>query len=340
MYLGLGIILLLVLVLPFTVKKVEENLEIFLFIMGLASAIISGAMGSELLIKALEEPIMITAAVLVAGILFKIFQKRINSAIGGIQASIPNSVFFFLIVVVLGLISSIITAIIAALVLVEIINALNMDRESKVNLNIIACFSIGLGAVLTPLGEPLSTIAVSKLNADFWYLFRILGIYVIPGVIVLGLLAAFFIKPKGADTEVAEVEEESYQEVFFRAFKIYLFVMALTFLGEGFKPIIDRYILGLPSQLLYWLNMVSAVLDNATLAAAEISPAMTQGQITAILMGLLVSGGMLIPGNIPNIISASKLRITSSQWARLGVPLGLIVMAIYFVLLFFVFQVH
>ncbi len=33
---------------------------------------------------------------------------------------------------------------------------------------------------------------------------------------------------------------------------------------------------------------------------------------------------MLIPGNIPNIISAGKLGITSKEWARLGVPpLGL-----------------
>jgi predicted cation transporter len=51
-------------------------------------------------------------------------------------------------------------------------------------------------------------------------------------------------------------------------------------------------------------------------------------------MGLLVSGGMLIPGNIPNIISASKLKITSSEWAKLGIPLGLILLVIYYVILF------
>ncbi|MGB4043751.1 MAG: DUF1646 family protein, partial [Thermacetogeniaceae bacterium] len=57
-------------------------------------------------------------------------------------------------------------------------------------------------------------------------------------------------------------------------------------------------------------------------------------QIEAILMGLLVSGGMLIPGNIPNIISAGKLNITSSEWARLGVPLGLALLIIYYLILF------
>ncbi|WP_141706509.1 DUF1646 family protein, partial [Methanosarcina sp. A14] len=63
-------------------------------------------------------------------------------------------------------------------------------------------------------------------------------------------------------------------------------------------------------------------------------PAMSELQIKSILMGLLVSGGMLIPGNIPNIISAGKLGITSKEWARLGLPMGLIIMAIYFVVVF------
>jgi predicted cation transporter len=59
-------------------------------------------------------------------------------------------------------------------------------------------------------------------------------------------------------------------------------------------------------------------------------------QIKSALMGLLISGGMLIPGNIPNIISASKLGITSKEWARLGVPLGLASMVMYFVILFLI----
>ena len=83
--------------------------------------------------------------------------------------------------------------------------------------------------------------------------------------------------------------------------------------------------------------MISAVLDNATLAAAEISPAMTPDMIRAILLGLLISGGMLIPGNIPNIIAAGKLNITSKEWARFGVPVGLVSMAVYFVVLFVIY---
>jgi predicted cation transporter len=51
-------------------------------------------------------------------------------------------------------------------------------------------------------------------------------------------------------------------------------------------------------------------------------------------MGLLIAGGMLIPGNIPNIISACKLQITSSEWAKIGLPIGMALMACFFVILF------
>lgn len=51
MILGLTIILILVLFLPFTVHKVEKNLEAFLFIMGLLAAAISQVLTGALLQK-------------------------------------------------------------------------------------------------------------------------------------------------------------------------------------------------------------------------------------------------------------------------------------------------
>jgi predicted cation transporter len=120
-----------------------------------------------------------------------------------------------------------------------------------------------------------------------------------------------------------------------RAFKVYVFVMALIFLGAGFKPLIDMYLINISSLVLFWVNIVSAILDNATLAAAEIGPALTEEQIKSALLGLLIAGGMLIPGNIPNIIAAHALKIKSTEWARLGVPLGLVwMLATMFLLIF------
>lgn len=339
MILGLTIILILVLFLPFTVHKVEKNLEAFLFIMGLLAAAISQVLTGALFTKALVDPVHITLAVLIAGLLFKWFQSSIEKGILGMSRAIPARLFIALVVIILGLISSIITAIIAAIVLVVIVSVLRLERKSEIRLVILACFSIGLGAALTPIGEPLSTIAVSKLNADFFYLLHLIGPDVIPAVILFGILAAIIVNPKGNGESLgASMESESYKEIFIRAFKVYLFVMGLTLLGAGFEPFIERYLLGLSPQILYWINMISAVLDNATLAAAEISPQMTDTTLISILLGLLISGGMLIPGNIPNIIAAGKLNITSSEWARFGVPVGLIAMILYFIviLLFYV----
>ncbi len=347
MILGLIIILILVLFLPFT-KHVERNLEVFLFIMGALSVLVSQVLSWELMKEALIYPINITLAVLVAGLLFRWFQNPLEKGISGISKAMPYRLFIALFVIILGLISSLITAIIAAIVLVAVIGVLKMDRRSEIRLVVLACFAIGLGAALTPIGEPLSTIVVSKLNEDFLYLLRLVGIYVIPGVVVFGILAAMMVNSRdttstgtetAAMTEVnaqAKSETESYTEIIVRSLKIYLFVMALTFLGAGFQPFIERYLLDLNPLVLYWINIISAILDNATLAAAEISPAMNETTIRDILLGLLVSGGMLIPGNIPNIIAAGKLRITSLEYARFAVPVGIIAMIAFFIVILIV----
>ena len=349
---GLVVILLLVLALPFLIKPIEENLEPFLFVMGVAAALISGIMSKELILEALEEPIMITAAVFIAGALFYILRKQFARFMDKVYKVIPVWVVVFLVIVILGLISSVITAIVAAIILVEVISLLPMERKHKITIVVLACFSIGLGAALTPLGEPLSTIVVSKLDGEFLYLFYLLGKFIIPAVVAFAAIGAAYTvwamreqnKLETSDLaattegeslhEEDEIEQETWKGIIVRAFKVYLFVMALVFLGQGFVPLIDKYILTLDYRILYWVNMVSAVLDNATLAAAEISPQMSVLQIEAILMGLLISGGMLIPGNIPNIIAASKLRISSTEWAKIGVPFGLVVMVIFYVILF------
>lgn len=345
----LVVILLLVLLLPFLVRKVEENLELFLFTMGVASAVASKTLDLHLIEEALREPVAITLAVLVAGVLFYLGQHRFSRWIEILLKKISLPVLVFLIIVVLGLVSSIITAIIAAILLVELVSRLPISKRSQNIITILACYSIGFGAILTPIGEPLATITIAKLNADFLYLWRLLSVYVIPTVVFIGLLGAFYssrLRSPIHEDEFAEMalsaesgeeetlEEESLRSVILRSLRVYLFVMALVLLGSGFQPLIDQYVLHLDSRLLYWINMISAVLDNATLAAAEISPRMGVDQIQAILMGLIISGGMLIPGNIPNIICASKLRITMKQWAYIGVPFGLVFMAIYYLILF------
>ncbi len=345
---ALFVIALLVLILPFKVKIVEHNLEVFLFIMGAAAVTVTSKWSIELVRMAAEEPVIkgIVPAVLVAGFIFLYGQKPFQSFMNGLIKKMNLGVIIFVSTVILGLICSVITAIISALFLCEIANTLPLERKDKINYVVIACFAIGLGAVLTPLGEPLSTIAIAKLqgppmydggpgNAGFFYLFDQLGVLIILGVLLCSIFAAFYIKKTDKIEAMAGADEEgSVREVLIRTLKVYAFVAALFLLGAGMEVLIFKYFTKIPDYILFWVNMISAILDNATLTAAEISPAMSQRQINAALYGLLISGGMLIPGNIPNIISAGKLGITFSEWAKLGVPFGLVLNAIYFVIVF------
>ncbi len=353
-------IFIIVLVLPFKVKKVEENLEVFLFSCGIAALSVSSfatlhgetfGWTTAIVIEAITAPVMITTIagipvgivqmVLVVGLIIYLAHAQIQGAIQTMVNRMPLYALIFVLICGLGIISSIISAILAAIILVEIVCALPLGRQEKIGVTVISCFSIGLGAALTPLGEPLSTIAISKLsgnpyNAKFGFLFDLLGVYIFSGILAMGILGVVFLHRRGMPSEglACNLVRESLRDVMIRAGKVYLFIMALVFLGEGFKPIILEYIIRIPSEGLFWVNIVSAVLDNATLAAAEIGPQLTLIQIKSALMGLLVSGGMLIPGNIPNIIAACKMGITSKEWAKYGLPLGFALMLAYFAILF------
>lgn len=324
---GLFICLIAVLLLPFTMKIVEKNLEVFLLLMGIITVVVSNNFSVELLQDTLRSPILITIAVFVAAIGFRLCHRPFTFLVLKASDWLPFPLFIAFIVFWLGLLSSILTAIIAAIVLVSIVQVLQLDRSSEIRFVVLTCFSIGLGAVLTPIGEPLSTITTHKLQQSFFYLFHLLGNVILPMLVLFSIIAALFVKkPTQRLKNNASTAIESFGQICWRSVKIYFFVAALTLLGKGFEPFIEQYILPLHVNALFWVNSISAVLDNATLAAAEISITMEHHTIRTILLGLLISGGMLIPGNIPNIIAASKLSITSKEWAKIGLPIGIITM--------------
>jgi len=348
---ALSAILFLVLILPFRVKKVEENLEPFFLVMGIIAVTVSKLWDVDLVIEALESPVRITEVfgipvgifqvVLIVGLIIHYYNKPIYSALLSLMKKIGIRAFAFIFIVLFGLISSLISVIVCAVLIAEIALVMPVDRKKKIEFVVIACFAVGMGAALTPVGEPLSTIAVKKLSgepyhADFFFLIDLLAVYIIPGVFLLGILGALRIGQQKTGELTLPEYTETLRVVIIRALRVYIFIAALVLLGGGFTPLIVWYISKIPPEILYWVNMVSAILDNATLTAAEIGPSLTIFQIKSALMALVISGGMLIPGNIPNIVSAARLRITMSEWAKIGVPLGFVLMLGYFVLIFFV----
>lgn len=333
-------IIIMVLVLPFTIKKVEEQLEIFLFIMGVISVSISKMWSMHLILKAIKEPIAISITVLVMGFMFKYTRKKIIKLSKFLMKKLKPEFIVFAVVFSLGLFSSVITAIVASLILSEMITIFKFKREYEIKLTVLGCFAIGAGAALTPIGEPLSAIVVSKLKgephyANFFYLIKNLAHWILPLLLVFSIIAS---KNASKNLSSGKSLEEEYAEnnktIVFRAIKVYIFVMALIFLGTGINPLTQKFMTDLRPELLYWINSISAILDNATLAAAEIIPSLSDRQITFIIMGLIISGGMLIPGNIPNIICASKLNIKSNEWAKYGLSYGAVIMLLMFVVLY------
>ena len=332
----LTVVILLALFLPFMVHTVEQQLEAFLFVLGIIAVTTIGAWSGHLVGEALTEPIKISLAVLIIGLLFRKFRKNIADFIEYIETKIGLKKTIIVLVGTLGLLSSVITAIVAALVLCEIASTLRLTRRDTVHVIVMGCFAIGFGAILTPIGEPLSTIVISKLSgephhATFFYLLDLLWYLIIPGVIFFAYMAG---RTKDEQIKTHQrMEADSSKDILIRAAKVYLFIMALVFFGRGLTPLAEISIMKLPLAALYWANSISAILDNATLAAAEIVPTMTNTQIEFLLMGLVISGGFLIPGNIPNIICASKFKIKSKEWARQALPVGVGCMLFYFLLL-------
>ena len=88
------------------------------------------------------------------------FHHQIQDIFTAMIEHIPIAVIVPATIIVLGLVSSIISAILAAIFLVEIVNALPIGRQSKITLAVVSCFSIGLGAGPSPgfalVGTPVS----------------------------------------------------------------------------------------------------------------------------------------------------------------------------------------
>ena len=363
---GLIIIALLVLILPFFVKWCEDNLEFFFLIMGILAVSVSTLFGhnlwnGELILEALKAPVMIGSlpigifqVVLIFGLLIHFLNKPFYHAVNSLVNKISVKFFVFLLIVILGIISSVISVIVSAVILSEIAAALPIARNDRIKVVVAACFAVGLGAVLTPLGEPMSTILIQRLSgppyyANFSWAISHFAIYVIPACFVLGIFGSLWIGKERDQKIVMETADREgvvdhpvtneqavteYQEtlrsVIMRAVKVFGFVAALVLLGAGLQPLIEWFLIKVPALALYWINMISAVLDNATLTAIEINAQMVLPKIIAVVMGLLISGGMIIPGNIPNIVAAGRLKISMKEWSRLGVPIGLVMLTVFF----------
>jgi predicted cation transporter len=323
------VILILLLFGPLAITWIEHNLEVYCLALGVLATMLGTGFSRELVAQALHEPIAISIAVIVASLLFRWSRAKLELRFKRLRERVSRPVLSAAAVFVIAMTSSVITAIVAALVLVEVIGLLHFEPEKRVRVTIAGCFAIAMGAALTPLGEPLSTLAARALNLGFFGLFSLLGPWVLPGVVATSVAAGVFARGEYHNANTVGDARQSYGEIFIQAAKVFGFIAGLVMISDAYSPIANEYVSRMSNDLLFWANMVSAALDNATLVALEVHK-MSLPRAREAILALLISGGMLIPGNIPNIVSAGALRIGSAAWAKVGVPMGLVMLGIYF----------
>lgn len=335
----LGIVVANLLVWPLASRWVESHLEIFLLMVGAAAVTISGGWSVDFIYETLQYPVNVAFIVLVVSVIFNNYSRYIFRVLFAFFRKLEPQYSFALLVFLLGITSSLVSVTVAALVLAEVLKVVNLERLSTVRITVFACYAIGLGAVLTPLAEPLGLIINNALTraphfADFFFLMRHFFVWIAPAILLLSAAAGYSARHAGTTMQMhIREDKETYGSMLRRTWHIYMFVAALNLISAGLRPLAQSTITHLGGKVLFLANAVSVIIDNATLAAIEIVPTISMNDLIYMVIGLAAFGSMLVQGNLPNIVAAEKLGIKSREWASVAVPTGLVLMGAYFIIL-------
>ena len=332
----LAIVVLHLLVWPLASKWVENQLELFLLAVGAVAVTIIGGWNKNFVYETLNSPVNVAFIVLVVSVIFNYYSRYIFRVLFILFRYLEPRYSFAILVFLLGITSSIFSVTVAALVLAEVLQVVNLEREQTVKVTVYACYAIGLGAILLPLAEPLGLVIYNELaagphQADFFFVLRHFFGWIMPGILLMSLAAGYTVRHANTQVQLhIREDKEDYKSMLRRTWHIYLFVAALSLISTGLRPFAQSTIAHLSGKILFWANSVSVIIDNATLAAIEVTPSVTTDNLMYMVIGLAAFGSMLVQGNLPNIVAAEKLNIKSREWARVAVPAGLVLMCGYF----------
>lgn len=335
----LGIVALNLLVWPLVSRWVESHLELFLLAVGAVAVTVNWGWSGRFIKETLTYPINVSFIVIVVSVIFNNYSRYIFRILFIFFRALEPRYSFALLIFLLGITSSLVSVTVAALVLSEVLKVVNLQREATVKITVFACYAIGLGAILTPLADPLGLIINNALSgaphyADFFFLLRHFFWWIVPAIALLALAGGYASRHAGTTLQMhIQEDKEPYGSMLRRTLHIYMFVAALHLISTGLRPLAQSTIPHLGGKVLFFANTVSVIIDNATLAAIEIAPTISLTDLTYMIIGLAAFGSMLVQGNLPNIVAAEKLGIKSREWASIAVPTGLVLMAGYFLCL-------
>ena len=335
----LGVVVANLLVWPLASRWVESHLEIFLLAVGAAAVTVSGGWSVDFIYETLQYPVNVAFIALVVSVIFNNYSRYIFRVLFAFFRNLAPQYSFALLVFLLGMTSSLVSVTVSALVLAEVLKVVNLERTATVRITVFACYAIGLGAVLTPLAEPLGLIINNALtgaphHADFFFLLRHFFWWIMPAVLLMSAAAGYSARHAGTTMQMhIREDKETYGSMLRRTWHIYMFVGALNLISTGLRPLAQSTITHLGGKVLFLANAVSVIIDNATLAAIEIVPTISMNDLIYMVIGLAAFGSMLVQGNLPNIVAAEKLGIKSREWASIAVPTGVVLMGSYFLVL-------
>jgi len=266
----LGVIVLNLLIWPLVSKWVENHLEIFLLLVGLAAVTVAGGWNKDFIYHTLNAPVNVAFIVLVVSVIFNYYSRYIFRILFILFRYLEPQYSFAILVFLLGMTSSMFSVTVAALVLAEVLQVVNLERGQTIRVTVYACYAIGLGAILLPLAEPLglvihSQLAASAYKADFFFVLRHFLGWIVPGVAALAVAAGYTVRHANTRTQLhIREDKEDYKSILRRTWHIYVFVAALHLISTGLRPFAQSTIAHLSGKILFWANAASVVIDNAT----------------------------------------------------------------------------
>jgi predicted cation transporter len=239
---GLIPIFVAVLLGPLLIKRIQRNLEAFLFLMGVCAVAVSRSWNIGIVEDAVQEPVVlgIVLSGLLAGLIAHYIRPDFLWSISNILLDrITMKVIFLEIVVVLGLLAAIITPILSFFVLVEAVNHLPLTRKTRVKITIFGCLSIFLGAALALVDGPSSLIAITKMQGALpsqgFLPLELQSLYIILSIMVLGLISIFFAEEKVNAIEKQTCEKVSAHKcIAIWSARVCMFTGALLLIGVAF----------------------------------------------------------------------------------------------------------
>ena len=204
---------------PRASRWVERHVEVVVLGVGAAAVTISGGWSTEFLYETLNYPVNVAFIVLVVSVIFNNYSRYIFRVLFAFFRKLEPRYSFALLIFFLGMTSSLVSVTVSALVLAEVLKVVNLERTATVRITVFACYAIGLGAVLTPLAEPLGLIINNALagaphHADFFFLLRHFFWWITPAVVLLSLAAGYCARHAGTTLQMhIREDKESYASV-------------------------------------------------------------------------------------------------------------------------------